>query len=104
MGYAERSVVDTKIDTELKKLDRIQGLAIKSTLMITEEQMVTMNLDDDFLKKTLTNEIVDALLHEKCIEFTKENDLSIGSILIRARLFAVPNEQVQLLRKEYGFK
>ena len=56
--------MDTKIDTELKKLDHIQGLAIKSTLMITEEQMVTMNLDDDFLKKTLTNEIVDALLHE----------------------------------------
>ena len=53
MGYAERSVMDTKIDTELKKLDRIQGLAIKSTLMITEEQMVTMNLDDDFLDDEL---------------------------------------------------
>ena len=92
------------MDTELKRLDHIQGLAIKSTLVISEEQMVTMNADDDFLKKTLTNEIVNALLHEKFIEFTKESDLANGSILIRARLFAVPNEQVQLLRKEYGFK
>ena len=96
--------MDTKIDTELKRLDYIQGLAIKSTLVIPERTMINMNIDDDFFKKALTDKIVDALLREKCIEFTKEHERATGSILIRARLFTVPNEQVQLLRKEYGFK
>lgn len=50
------------------------------------------------IKAELAQDIAVALIEQKLIEFTKENDLSRMQTIYRARVFCTPDETVRVLR------
>ena len=63
---------------------------------------VQMNMSaaeyEHHIKAELAQDIAIALIENKLIEFTKENDLSRMQTIYRARVFCTPDETVRVLR------
>ena len=63
---------------------------------------VQMNMSaaeyEHHIKVELAQDIAIALIENKLIEFTKENDLSRMQTIYRARVFCTPDETVRVLR------
>ena len=78
-------------------IETIQGQMITATLEIDEFQM--SHMDDVDMKNKVLNSLVNELIAAKCIEFTKQEDYANDEIIIRARIFVTPNDDVQLIRK-----
>jgi hypothetical protein len=78
----------------------IKGTMIRYEISMTE-QAIVMNTVDNFdkeIKKELMYGIMDEIVKSKCIEFTKSTDYASGTTHFRARLFALPDDQVRILR------
>jgi hypothetical protein len=60
---------------------------------------VANNQFDNLIKHDLINKLVNHLMESNYIEFTKQRDQHDLSTIYRARLFAVPNSDVQIIRK-----
>lgn len=56
------------------------------------------------IKVELAQDIAMALIENKLIEFTKENDLSRMQTIYRARVFCTPDETVRVLRLAQALK
>lgn len=77
----------------------IQGIPVVANYMIDELSAMKGDiLSDDEVKLRLCNELAAEMFKGKMIEFTKEKTVH-GNIHYRARIFAVPNTNVQLLRE-----
>lgn len=63
-----------------------------------ESLMGTVNGTEN-IKRLLAAQLVDALIKNKGIEFTSQQDMASGIYHYRARLFATPDEQVRILRE-----
>ena len=50
------------------------------------------------IKKRLMTKLMDVLAISKSVEFTKTDSPINGSKMFRARIFAVPDDQVRILR------
>jgi hypothetical protein len=94
---------------QLTPLDIFNGQITNTTLVrniqgrplivnYTLGELQSHNLGDDEIKLRLCNEIAAELYKQKMIEFTKEPRHETGDIHYRARIFAVPNSDVQFLR------
>jgi len=71
--------------------------------MFTVELNTTKLLNgvtDDGIKIQLVQDILEKLMKSNCIEFTKQVDPNTMDYTYRARIFAVPNTDVQLIRKQ----
>jgi hypothetical protein len=55
---------------------------------------------DDEMKARLTGKLVDAMMRDNCVEFTKSYDSFSGQHIYRARCYATPDSQVQILRTQ----
>lgn len=87
------TVVDPKTYT-------IQGTPVVVNYMVDElSAMQGALLTDEQIKQRLCAELIFEMFKLKLIEFTKEQTVH-GSIHYRARIFAVPNTNVQLLREQ----
>lgn len=79
----------------------IKGNMIKYQLSISEVELA-MKIDpknfSDVIKKQLMYGLMDELMKTRSVEFTRAQDVSFGSAHFRARLFAVPDDQVRILR------
>jgi hypothetical protein len=64
--------------------------------VLFEDRMVTM----DAIKKELAQGLLEKMLQEKVIEFTMQHEHSTGTKICRARIFAVPDTQVKILREQ----
>lgn len=86
-------------DTQLK-IHNIKGQALVANYMIDDYKIMNGVIPtDDEVKLRLCNELVKEMFERKMIEFTKEKTVH-GTIHYRARIFAVPNTNVQLLREQ----
>jgi len=56
-------------------------------------------MDDIEVKNRLISLMVREIMDANCIEFTKQQDYANDEIIIRARIFVTPNDDVQLIRK-----
>jgi len=56
-----------------------------------------VNLDD--IKKRLVNQLTEELFQSKLVEFTKSEDWVNDKKIFRARIFAVPDTMVRILRE-----
>lgn len=77
-----------------------KGTMIKYEISMTQYEMLTLyntNFDGD-IKKQLLYGITDEIMKSKCVEFTKSADHANGTTHFRARLFALPDDQVRILR------
>lgn len=75
----------------------IQGQMLSVKYQTSEFDMI--NIDTDAIKQKLAHMIADELLKSKYLEFTSQHDIATGNRIFRARLFAVPDTQVRLLRE-----
>lgn len=76
----------------------IQGQPVLVNYVVDELSFVTGRIrSDDEIKMLLCHQVVNELYNKKLIEFTRENSYT-GNIHYRARLFAVPNTEIQILR------
>lgn len=55
-------------------------------------------ITDDNLKRMLLTELVEELMKSKYIEFTKQMLPNTDNMVVRARMYVVPDDQVQILR------
>lgn len=74
----------------------IQGQMLSVNYQISEFDMV--NTDTDAIKEKLARMIADELLKSKHIEFTSQHEATTGNRMFRARIYAVPDSQVRVLR------
>jgi hypothetical protein len=78
----------------------IQGKTVTHQMtysnVLFEDRMVNM----DAIKKELVQGLAEKMMHEKVIEFTMQDDHSMGTKICRARIFAVPDTQVKILREQ----
>jgi len=78
----------------------IQGTPVVVNYMVDEySAMQGTVLTDEQIKQKLCAELIFEMFKLKLIEFTREKTV-YGNIHYRARIFAVPNTNVQLLREQ----
>lgn len=77
---------------------RIQGWPILADYILDEIVVGKTKLSDEDIKFKLCQSLAIELYKQNMIEFTKEQRHDTGDTHYRARIFAVPNTEVQLLR------
>jgi hypothetical protein len=78
----------------------IQGRMIKSHIVMNEMEFLKIdprNFQSD-IKERLMSLLLFEAMQTKCIEFTKFEDQGGRDTHFRARMFAVPDNQVRILR------
>ena len=75
----------------------IQGKMLTTTLKMSPYEAEQM--DDIEIKNRLISLMVREIMDNNCIEFTKQQDFANDEVIIRARIFVTPNDDVQLIRK-----
>ncbi len=78
----------------------IKGNMIKAQLIVSDLEQVQMNpatFQDD-IKQRLLMVLLDEIMKTRSVEFTKMPHHSHGLTYFRARMFAVPDDQVKILR------
>jgi hypothetical protein len=75
----------------------IQGQMLTTTLKMSPYEAEQM--DDIELKNRLISLMVREIMDANCIEFTKQQDFANDEVIIRARIFVTPKDDIQLIRK-----
>jgi hypothetical protein len=78
----------------------IRGQCFIATVKISGYEIVntTQIFTEDSIKKHLMEKLVGELFDNKYIEFTKEKNNLTNEYIFRARIFAVPDDRVRVLR------
>lgn len=74
----------------------IQGQMVSTTIRMPEQLLET--IDKDRIKLDLALDIAKQLVACKYMEFTSQKDMVTMDTTFRARIFAVPDTQVRILR------
>ena len=85
-------------------LSTVQGEMLYTEITMTEYELMRsggMTPDEfkDQIKLDLCYQMVKQLVASKMVEFTEEKQVDTDSRIFRARIFATPDTQVQLIRK-----
>lgn len=86
---------------DIKEMEyAIKGNMIKAQLVVSDLEQLQMNVAtfQDDIKQRLLIVLLDELMKTKSVEFTKMPHHSHGLTYFRARMFAVPDDQVRILR------
>lgn len=78
----------------------LKGNMIKAQLIVSDLEQLHLNAAtfQDDIKQRLLMVLLDELMKTKSVEFTKMPHHSHGLTYFRARMFAVPDDQVRILR------
>ena len=88
-------------------LKTIQGQCILAQKIISSHDILsaTATIDtEEIIKKELIRQLAEEMMRSKCVEFTKQNDMTTGGCVFRARIFVTPDHQVRLLRQANAIK
>ncbi len=77
----------------------IQGRVFESKFVLSDIQMMSGTFTEDDIKKELAHKLVYELMNSKHIEFTKVPGFLNNEHVFRARIFAVPDTNVRILRE-----
>lgn len=82
------------------------GETVKGELILVEKRFspseVIKSYDQSFvegIKKQLINELIEKILQNKMVEFTKQEDLNTSEVIYRARVYLTPDDKVRTIRK-----
>ena len=75
----------------------IQGKMLEVSLLFDHHESLVY--DDTTLKNKLITEMVEKMMHEKCIEFTKQTDPLTNRMRARARVYVTPDSNVRIIRE-----
>ena len=78
----------------------IKGESFSVSICFTESDLIREVITPDEIKQMLIRDLVKEMMHGNYIEFTKSEDVTNCNTTFRARIFAVPDSQVRLLRLE----
>jgi hypothetical protein len=87
-----------KIDITTKEY-AIGGKLITAKYMVSDQHSATMNPND--IKENLMHQMIEYIIKNKLVEFTKIPDMYSGSSTYLARIYLTPDDQVKILRT-YG--
>ena len=76
----------------------IKGIPIYAQVEKSKSELEDRIVADYEIKMELCDLLVKKLLENNAIEFTKEENFSMGTVVCRARIFATPKDTIQLLR------
>lgn len=76
---------------------RIKGRMLTVKREIDKRTLET--LSDGDVKAALIGALIDEMRNSGLVEFTKEDMVREDKVVVRARVFVTPNEDVQVLRK-----
>lgn len=95
MSYVPNSKIYNSITSSTITDHTISGQMVMSNLIMSELEAAKM--DEDTLKTILLRHLTEELKKQKCVEFTKmmRHD---GTVEIKARIYAVSNDKVFILR------
>jgi hypothetical protein len=74
----------------------IKGQMLIASMVLSDSQLA--NTPKDNIKKELARLLAEDMIDKNCIDYTQGHDWSSGSVMIRARAFAVSSTDVQILR------
>ena len=77
-------------------IDQIKGEMV--TVERNASKVWPNGVTEDGVKIQLIEDLLDELMKNNCIEFTKQTDPNTMDYIYRARIFAVPNTDVQIIR------
>ena len=77
----------------------IQGKMFTVTYVVSDYDMMKKPIDTMEIKLRLMNQLVENMVEDKNIEFTKIQDAASGVHRFHARIFVVPDTQVRILRE-----
>ena len=71
------------------------------TVSDVDVEMLKMNMGDfkDMIKEKLLHKLLDEIVKCNLIEFTSQSDVATGHTHYRARIYATPDSQVRMIRK-----
>lgn len=78
----------------------IQGKLVTHQVTYSDVLFEDALVGNDMIKKELMHGLIEKMFNEKIIEFTMQNDPIMGTKVCRARIFAVPDTQVRILREK----
>lgn len=78
----------------------VKGECFGVSMTFTHYDMIHERLMPHDIKQMLIRDLVEEMMHGNYIEFTKSEDVTNCNTTFRARIFAVPDSQVRLLRLE----
>jgi hypothetical protein len=84
--------------TTVASIAEIKGTPIYAQVEKSKFELEDRIVADYEIKIELCDLLVKKLLENNAIEFTKEENFSMDTVICRARIFATPKDQVQLLR------
>jgi hypothetical protein len=99
MTYWTNNTSVSTVPTQFGKEYAIQGQMFVTNYIVDNVELEdhAVNLDD--IKKRLVNQLTEELFQSKLVEFTKSEDCVNGKTAFRARIFAVPDTMVRILRE-----
>jgi hypothetical protein len=77
-------------------IDQIKGEMV--TVELNASNLWHSGATGDSIKIQLIQDLLEKLMKSNCIEFTKQADPNTMDYIYRARIFAVPNTDVQIIR------
>jgi len=75
----------------------IQGSMLTVSKII--DHYVIEQLSEDEIKKSMIGQLVEEIIRNKCVEFTKQIGPSKNESIIRARIFVTPDTNVRIIRE-----
>ena len=77
-------------------VDQIKGEMV--TVELNPSKVWPNGVTEEGVKIQLIKDLLDELMKSNCIEFTKQVDPNTMDYIYRARIFAVPNTDIQTIR------
>ncbi len=75
----------------------VQGKMLTASLKMSPYEAEQM--DDLEMKNRLITLMVREIMDNKCIEFTKQQDYANDEVIIRARIYVTPDDDVKVIRQ-----
>ena len=99
MTYWTNNTGVSSVPTQFGKEYVIQGQMFVTNYIVDNVHLQDHAVSPDDIKKRLVNQLTEELFQSKLVEFTRSEDYVNGQKIFRARIFAVPDTMVRILRE-----
>lgn len=83
----------------------IGGKMVRGFIRVSDQKMATMNTDyafKEYLRMSMATQLAEYMISNGLVEFTQMRDNASFDIIINARCYLAPNDQVKILRMHYA--
>lgn len=83
----------------------IGGKMVRGTIRIPEHKVTTLYSDHEFkqyMKSSMATQLAEYMISNGLVEFTQMRDNATLDIVVNARCYLAPNDQVKILRMHYA--